>query len=341
MSIEDFEKTKSRVNWEKWRRLSILAFSAFLMIVKFQNCAPSNGSQFPLRQSPSEMMHNTVPISQDKSFIAKTTSIPSSRFTFHRMGTAFSNDVLWSANSAIDGNFSTAYSSTSAPTSANSKSAILAAWSATGAVTADYLVLNARMVNGKPAGFPKRYHIYITDPKNSSWLFAGDFQQAPDAEGQVAIDLAALFSGKSPSTFGVLIYPIELGVDPYNFPYFQMADVSLARIAPVALTLPSQCSTFSRGLTSIQYVNQLTEAKFGTTTENFSHTSISWMLGGSPFTNYSGKIHQIGGLMESSDCGTSWTVKKSLESFKLTGDLITNFGNGVNHLSFEKKSKLV
>jgi hypothetical protein len=136
------------------------------------------------------------------------------------MGSAASNDVLWSANNAIDQNTTTSYSSQRFATSQNDRGTYLAAWLQTGPQSISTVLLTARQVNGVNVAFPQSYQIYVTAADNSGWDLVGTFSNQPDASGVATIPLGITFS-----TYGVMIVPITLGADDDGNFYFQLAEI--------------------------------------------------------------------------------------------------------------------
>lgn len=137
---------------------------------------------------------------------------------FAKMNRAESNDVLWSANGAIDQGGGV-YSSKQFRSSVNDRGTFLAAWAPK--MTAKSVRLKARMYKGKALGFPKRYNIFVTSADNSRWILSGSFSTQPDANGFVTIPL------HPQQTYGVLITPTELGRDDNNAFFLQMDEISL------------------------------------------------------------------------------------------------------------------
>jgi hypothetical protein len=139
------------------------------------------------------------------------------------MGSAASNEELWPSAGVVDGNTSTAYTSSAFPTVANDRNVWLAAWLSQGLPRpVNELILQARMYAGVANGFPKAYDVYLTSPTNSAWVRLGNFTQQPNASGRVEIPL-----GVSALTYGVALVPTVLGSDMYGGNYFQLAEVNL------------------------------------------------------------------------------------------------------------------
>lgn len=159
---------------------------------------------------------------------ASSTSGSSGPTTLYPMGAAQSNDTLsgWPATNATDGNPATAYSSNSFASSTNTRGTFLAAWLLTPETTPEnvsYVILTARMSNGKPLGFPQSYTISLTDPSNTTWNAVGSFTTQPDpSTGVATVALPSVYS-----TLGVMITPETLGQDNQGNYYFQLAEVQL------------------------------------------------------------------------------------------------------------------
>ena len=162
---------------------------------------------------------------------------PSGRFTFDYvlasnnslnripLTSVESNDELWSAKNVIDGNYDTTYTSHGYPGGLN-KHLFLASWINfnNGPKRVDSVKLKARMVNGTPVAFPKKYKMYVTTSNNNSWQFLGDYTSGPTAANKGLVEI------KLPQpviTFGVMIVPTELGRDDYNNQYFQLSEIEL------------------------------------------------------------------------------------------------------------------
>ena len=140
------------------------------------------------------------------------------------MGSAVSNDVLWEARRASDGNVGSIYSSQEFSTQQNDRGTFLAAWLVGGPKTVSKVLLTARMQNRMPLGFATRYRVYLTAPDNSQWEYMGDFDAQVDAKGVATIQLPS-----SHLTFGVVIAPTVLGQDDNGNYFFQLAEIGLAQ----------------------------------------------------------------------------------------------------------------
>lgn len=134
--------------------------------------------------------------------------------------TAKSNDELWPASSAIDGNPGSCYSSQISGSQFNDRNTFLAAWM-NGAHDISKVVLTARKAGDAILAFPTAYIVYVTSPDNTKWNEVKTFTDQPDANGNVVLSIGPY------STFGVMIVPISLGVDDYNNHYFQLCELQL------------------------------------------------------------------------------------------------------------------
>lgn len=146
--------------------------------------------------------------------------------TIFPMGAAASNDIYagWLPSYATDGNPSTAYSSTPFPSSTNGRGTYLAAWLQSGPQNVAFVIITARMSNGKALGFPQTYDIDLTAPDNSSWVPIGTFSTQPDpSTGEAIVALPNAYS-----TYGVMVTPETLGMDDVGNYIFQVAEISLA-----------------------------------------------------------------------------------------------------------------
>jgi hypothetical protein len=155
------------------------------------------------------------------------------------LSTAQSNDVLtnWPALRAIDGNVATAYSSKSFPTIENTRNTHLAAY-ASSVVPVNQVILTARMVSGRPFGFPLVYTIQVTNPTNSAWVKVGEYSIQPDSSGVVTINLPRTYM-----TLGVMVIPKELGTDDRGTYYFQLAEVALGNVSSGSQCSDTSCAT--------------------------------------------------------------------------------------------------
>ncbi len=138
-------------------------------------------------------------------------------------GEASSNDVQsgWPANSVVDGNQNTVYSSQSFVSPNNDRASYLNVMLANGPQNVNEVLLTARAGN---LGFPIKYTIEVTSPKDSSQFIDLEESTAqPDSTGKVTIALPATYS-----TYGIKIIPGYLGLDAIGNHVFQMADVQMA-----------------------------------------------------------------------------------------------------------------
>jgi hypothetical protein len=142
----------------------------------------------------------------------------------YALGSAASNDALWPAANAIDGDPTTAYSSQPFASTANDRGTFLAAWLANGPQAVNTVELGARVALGQVQAFPATYQVYLTSADNSQWLLVGTYSNQPDTSGKVLLSLGASYS-----TYGVMIVPTALGLDSFENAYFQLADIGLAQ----------------------------------------------------------------------------------------------------------------
>lgn len=152
--------------------------------------------------------------------------IPQGSLGQYQMMNASSNDTLtqWPVASVLDGNPASNYSSTKFATAANDRGTFLAAWMG-GRAPVSHVLLLARNRNRDMVGdgFPVSYEVRLTAPDNSTWNHIGDYSIQPDANGIVVIPLGGVYQ-----TYGVLIVPKVIGVDPDGNHYFQMSEIQLA-----------------------------------------------------------------------------------------------------------------
>ncbi|MES2743356.1 MAG: DUF5722 domain-containing protein [Pseudomonadota bacterium] len=144
-----------------------------------------------------------------------------------RAGSATSNNELsgWSASKLVDQDENSTYSSNPMPSAQNTNGAHVAVY-LPGRPAGGYMVgsvkLHARMVNQKPAGFPVRYRLLLTNPDNTGWKDFGVFTVQPDGNGIATIGLPRLVR-----TFGAQIIPEEFGKDDGGGYYLQMNEIEL------------------------------------------------------------------------------------------------------------------
>jgi cytochrome c peroxidase len=162
-----------------------------------------------------------------------------------------SNNVLenWPTSNVNDGNENTAYSSNSSPSSTNINNIYLVARidsPPASPKTVSAIFLRARMLNLNgvpvPMGFPAQYQIYLTSPNNSKWDLLGTFENQPDSNGKVIINLAT-----QRSTYGVMIIPTQLGKDNYGVYYFQMAEIAVGESSAPNPFVPTSLNTVFKG----------------------------------------------------------------------------------------------
>lgn len=138
------------------------------------------------------------------------------------MAAVTSNDALWPAANAIDGNAGSVYTSNYFASANNDRGTFLAAW-LQGRQAVSQVILTARVQNGAVLGFATNYDVYLTASDNSRWNYVGNFNAAAGAGGVAKISL-----GSSYQTYGVLIIPRVLGVDDNGAHFFQLAEITLA-----------------------------------------------------------------------------------------------------------------
>lgn len=147
--------------------------------------------------------------------------------TYYPVST-FANDNVpgLSVSQLMDGDVNTVYSSAQFPSADNSRNSFIAAWVPlrVGGTKVDTLRLHAKLSNGTPVGFPKSYHLFLTNADNTNWDYVGQFNHQP-VNGVASISL-----GRTYSTHGVFLVPIELSPDPTRGTgyYFELADLSLS-----------------------------------------------------------------------------------------------------------------
>lgn len=140
------------------------------------------------------------------------------------MNGSVSNEPLagWPASSASDYNPSTVYSSSSFPTSTNSRNV----WLQTSLATAgpvNRVNIRARCTSYNPCvknGFPVSYHVHVF---NGVWNFSGTFTQQPDNLGVVSLSIPQVNSATV-----IQITPAQLGTDNFGNHYFQLAELQPA-----------------------------------------------------------------------------------------------------------------
>jgi hypothetical protein len=156
---------------------------------------------------------------------------------YYPLANAYSNNVLpgWPASNVIDGSSGSSYSSTFFPDSGNSNGTLLIAWMNTTSTsfTVQNVSLTARTINGVPWGFPAMYDISVTTPDNTNWVYQGRYTTQPNDSGVATIQLPSAVS-----TYGVMITPVVLGVDPYGNHYFQMAEIGVQGPLNESYSLP-------------------------------------------------------------------------------------------------------
>lgn len=144
---------------------------------------------------------------------------------YENFGSAASSDFLCPANAAIDRNPGTSYCSRGHDSSANNSGTDLAVWFGDGPHPVNRVFLYARVNEGQVRAFPTHYHIYLTSPDNSSWIWAGEFWNQPDASGMTGINLPLTYQ-----TYGIRIVPVEYGKDEFGAYAFQLSELKLGYV---------------------------------------------------------------------------------------------------------------
>lgn len=135
---------------------------------------------------------------------------------------AISKSQFWPASNAIDNNPATTFSSQKSPTSIPSADISLQAnYESNKPRTVSSLLILARMYNGIALGFPKRYKVFVKKSDNVSWELVAEVDWQPNADGAVLVPFTAR------QTTGVLIVPLELGIDNEGSYYFQLNEIKI------------------------------------------------------------------------------------------------------------------
>jgi hypothetical protein len=133
---------------------------------------------------------------------------------------AISKSQFWPASNAIDNNPATTFSSQKSPTSIPSADISLQAnYESNKPRTVSSLLILARMYNGIALGFPKRYKVFVKKSDNVSWELVAEVDWQPNTDGAVLVPFTAR------QTTGVLIVPLELGIDNEGSYYFQLNEI--------------------------------------------------------------------------------------------------------------------
>jgi dienelactone hydrolase len=121
---------------------------------------------------------------------------------------------------ALDGDPATAHASPAA-TRGNAEGLYLAAWFSGRAppVAINRVALRAAGAGAPHRGFPRRYDLFLTTPDNGRWTFVGRHEVQPGEDGWVELPVPGA------STYGVLVVPVELGVDEGGRHVLQVAEL--------------------------------------------------------------------------------------------------------------------
>jgi hypothetical protein len=132
-------------------------------------------------------------------------------------GSAASNNVLWEAQLAIDGTPQSCYSS-NVLDPPNSAGAFLGAWLPQRRLITEIVLTPRFDAYGRPIALPNAFHVYVTSPDNTRWIYAGPFM--PWVTGGTAV----LKLWQAYLTYGVLLIPSSVATDG-NAYYFQLCDL--------------------------------------------------------------------------------------------------------------------
>ena len=152
------------------------------------------------------------------------------RFSSAVTNSSLPPDWNYQVENVLDGDPSTVYSSEKSqalPTNgplplANTADSQLAVQFApdAGAQSINAVRLTPRYQGGELLGFPLRYEIKVTTPDGSDWVSVGTFCEQPTGAAPIVVTFPAAYE-----TRGVIIRPLDLGLDNYEAPYFQLADI--------------------------------------------------------------------------------------------------------------------